>query len=272
VNLLFFLIAIILGAVEGLTEFAPVSSTGHLVLVASLLHFTGKTATAFEVIIQLGSIMAVVVLYWKRLWSLFGFYRNEPKRGPHNLNLLHIIIAGIPAGIIGILLKDFITSKFFTPASVLVALVVGGILMIIAERIAAGRPGKGTTRLSYGQAFIIGLFQVLSLWSGFSRSGSTMSGGLIAGVERKTAAEFSFILAVPMMIGASGVEVVKDLSYIKSDLGFFIVGFIVAFIVAMLAIVSFMKLLKRFTLVPFAVYRFALAIVFAAFMIFSNQL
>lgn len=271
-NLLFFLIAIILGAVEGLTEFAPVSSTGHLILVASLLHFTGKTATAFEVIIQLGSIMAVVVLYWKRLWSLFGLYRNEPKSGPHHLNLLHIIIAGIPAGIFGILLKDFITSKLFNPVSVLIALVVGGILMILAEKIAAHREGEGTTQLSYGQAFVIGLFQVLSLWSGFSRSGSTMSGGLIAGVERKTAAEFSFILAVPMMIGASAVEVIKDLSYIKADLAFFVVGFIVAFIVAMLAIVTFMKVLKRHTLVPFAIYRFALAAVFALYMIFSSQL
>ncbi|WP_100486101.1 undecaprenyl-diphosphate phosphatase [Sporolactobacillus pectinivorans] len=260
---MFLFIAIILGAVEGLTEFAPVSSTGHLILVGNLLHFTGNTASAFEVIIQLGSIMAVVVLYWKRLWSLFGFYRNVPKSGPSHLNLLHIIVAGIPAGILGILLKDFITSKLFSPVSVLVALVIGGIVMIFAEWVAGRRPGKGTTQVSYLQAFVIGLFQVLSLWSGFSRSGSTMSGGLIAGVERKTAAEFSFILAVPMMFGASGVEVVKDLSIIRANLPFFIIGFIVAFIVALFAIVFFMRLLRRYTLVPFAVYRFILAAVFA---------
>ncbi|TGA97822.1 undecaprenyl-diphosphate phosphatase [Sporolactobacillus shoreae] len=256
------LTAIILGAVEGLTEFAPVSSTGHLILVGNLLHFTGNRAVVFEVIIQLGSILAVVVLYWKRLWSLFGFYRNVPKSGPSHLNLLHIIIAGIPAGILGVALKNFITSKLFSPGSVLIALVVGGIVMIFAEWVAGRREGNGTTQVSYSQAFVIGLFQVLSLWSGFSRSGSTMSGGLIAGVERKTAAEFSFILAVPMMIGASGVEVLKDLSVIKANLPLFIVGFFVAFIVALLAIVTFMRLLKRYTLVPFAVYRFIIAAAF----------
>lgn len=262
VNPLLFLTAIILGAVEGLTEFAPVSSTGHLILVGNLLHFTGNRAVVFEVIIQLGSILAVVVLYWKRLWSLFGFYRNVPKSGPSHLNLLHIIIAGIPAGILGVALKNFITSKLFSPGSVLIALVVGGIVMIFAEWVAGRREGNGTTQVSYSQAFVIGLFQVLSLWSGFSRSGSTMSGGLIAGVERKTAAEFSFILAVPMMIGASGVEALKDLSVIKANLPLFIVGFFVAFIVALLAIVTFMRLLKRYTLVPFAVYRFIIAAAF----------
>lgn len=261
------IIAIIMGAVEGLTEFAPVSSTGHLILAGSLLHFTGDTAKTFEVIIQLGSIMAVVVLYWKRLWSLFGFYRNEPKSGPSHLNLLHIIIAGIPAIILGVLLRDFIKKVLFTPGSVLIALVAGGILMIIAEWIASRRIGRGTEQLTYRQALIIGLFQCLSLWSGFSRSGSTMAGGIIAGVERKTAAEFSFILAVPIMFGASGYDFIKSLSFLHiSDMPLFVVGFLTAFIVAMLAIVSFMKLLKRFTLVPFAVYRFILAAVFGIFM------
>ncbi len=262
-------IAVILGAVEGLTEFAPVSSTGHLILAADLLNFKGETAKTFEVIIQLGSIMAVVVLYWKRLWSLFGFYRNEPKTGPENLNLIHIIVAGIPAGILGFLLRDFIKNVLFSPQSVLIALVVGGILMIIAEKIAAGRGGRGTKELSYAQAFIIGLFQCLSLWSGFSRSGSTIAGGIIAGVERKTAAEFSFILAVPMMIGASGLDFYKSLDFLSaSDIPLFVVGFLTAFVVAMLAILFFMKLLRRYTLVPFAVYRFILAAVFALFIIF----
>ncbi|MCO7176379.1 undecaprenyl-diphosphate phosphatase [Sporolactobacillus kofuensis] len=262
------LIAIILGAVEGLTEFAPVSSTGHLILAADLLHFTGDRAKTFEVIIQLGSIMAVVVLYWKRLWSLFGLYRNEPKSGPEHLNLLHIIVAGIPAIILGFLLRDFIKEYLFSPKSVLIALVVGGILMIIAERIAKKHTYSGTKELSYKQAFVIGLFQCLSLWSGFSRSGSTIAGGLIAGVERKTAAEFSFILAVPMMIGASGLDFVQSLSFLHvSDIPLFATGFITAFIVAMFAIVFFLKLLRRFTLVPFAIYRFILAIAFALFLL-----
>jgi undecaprenyl-diphosphatase len=258
-----------MGAVEGLTEFAPVSSTGHLILAGELLHFTGNTADTFKVIIQLGSIMAVVVLYWKRLWNLFGFYRNEPKNGPENLNLLHIIIGGIPAGVLGIALHDFIKKYLFSYQSVLIALVVGGILMIIAERIAGQRADMGTKKLSYKQAFVIGLFQVFSIWSGFSRSGSTIAGGLIAGVERKTAAEFSFILAVPMMIGASGVDFVESLSFLHtSDIPLFVTGFISAFIVAMLSIVFFLNLLRRFTLVPFAVYRFILAAIFALYLIF----
>ncbi|RYL87290.1 undecaprenyl-diphosphate phosphatase [Sporolactobacillus sp. THM19-2] len=262
------IIAIIMGAIEGLTEFAPVSSTGHLILAGHLMNFEGDTAKTFEVIIQLGSIMAVVVLYWKRLWSLFGFYRNEPKSGPSHLNLLHIIIAAIPAVILGVLLRDFIKAVLFTPESVVIALVAGGILMIFAERLAARRVDRGTTELSYTQALIIGLFQCLSLWSGFSRSGSTISGGIIAGVERKTAAEFSFILAVPIMIGASGYDLIKSLSFLHvSDIPLFITGFLTAFIVAMLAIVFFLKLLRRFTLVPFAVYRFILAAAFGLFML-----
>ncbi|MCI1859315.1 MAG: undecaprenyl-diphosphate phosphatase [Sporolactobacillus sp.] len=259
-----------MGAIEGLTEFAPVSSTGHLILTASLLHLSGNDIKTFEVIIQLGSIMAVVVLYWKRLWSLFGLYRNTAKKGPEHLNLLHIIIAGIPAGILGILLRDFIKTYLFSDKSVLVALVVGAILMIFAEWIVSRRPERGTKELSYRQAFIIGLFQCFSLWSGFSRSGSTIAGGLIAGVERKTAAEFSFILAVPMMMGASGYDFYKSLDFLHvSDIPYFTVGFLAAFVVAMLAIVFFLKLLRRFNLVPFAVYRLILAGVFAIYLIFS---
>ncbi|RYL94409.1 undecaprenyl-diphosphate phosphatase [Sporolactobacillus sp. THM7-4] len=261
------IIAIIMGAVEGLTEFAPVSSTGHLILAGDLLHFTGATANTFEVIIQLGSIMAVVVLYWKRLWSLFGLYRNVEKSGPKHLNLLHIIIAGIPAGILGFALHDFIKNVLFSPKTVLLSLVAGGILMIFAEGLAKRRESYATDQLSYGQAFVIGLFQCFSLWPGFSRSGSTIAGGIIAGVNRTTAAEFSFILAVPMMMGASGYDFYKSLHFLHvSDIPLFATGFISAFIVAMLAIVFFLKLLKRFTLVPFAVYRFILAVVFALYL------
>lgn len=232
------------------------------------MNFTGETAKTFEVIIQLGSIMAVVVLYWKRLWSLFGFYRHEQKSGPEGLNLIHIIIAGIPAVILGVLLRDFIKAVFFTPQSVLIALVAGSILMIFAEWIAKKRASAATEQLSYRQALVIGLFQCFSLWSGFSRSGSTIAGGIIAGVERKTAAEFSFILAVPMMVGASGYDFIKSLDHLNiGDFPMFLVGFVTAFIVAMLAIVTFMKLLKRFTLVPFAVYRFILAAVFAVYLL-----
>nr|WP_239529806.1 undecaprenyl-diphosphate phosphatase [Sporolactobacillus spathodeae] len=260
--------ALILGTVEGLTEFAPVSSTGHLILAARLLNFQSDTAKTFEVIIQLGSIMAVVVLYWKRLWSLFGFYRNHNERYTSHLNLIHIILACLPGSVLGLLLHDFIKKYLFAPATVLVALVAGGVLMIFADRVAKRRERYATEsqsldQLSYRQAFIIGLFQCLSLWSGFSRSGSTISGGLICGVDRKTSAEFSFIVAVPMMMGASGLDFVKSLHFLTlADLPMFIVGFLTAFVVAMFAIVFFLKLLRRFTLTPFAIYRFIIAILF----------
>ncbi|MFT8317802.1 MAG: undecaprenyl-diphosphate phosphatase [Sporolactobacillus sp.] len=263
------IIAIIMGAVEGLTEFAPVSSTGHLILVGNLLHFRGETAETFEVIIQLGSIMAVVVLYWKRLWSLFGFYRNQNESYTSHLNLIHIILACLPGSILGLLLHDFIKKYLFAPKTVLVALVAGGILMIIADRVAKRRErhsveSHSLDQLSYGQATIIGLFQCLSLWSGFSRSGSTIAGGLICGVDRKTSAEFSFIVAVPMMIGASGLDFVKSLHFLTlSDLPMFAIGFLAAFVVAMFAIVFFLRLLRRFTLTPFAIYRFIIAVLFA---------
>lgn len=263
-------IGIIMGAIEGLTEFAPVSSTGHLILAGSLLHFTSNTAKTFEVIIQLGSIMAVVVLYWKRLWSLFGLYPNEHSSGPTHLNLLHLIIAGIPAIVLGFLMRDFIKSVLFSPMYVVIGLIAGGVLMIFAERLTHHDESHSLDQLSYFQAFEIGLFQCLSLWPGFSRSGSTIAGGLIAGADRKTSAEFSFILAVPMMIGASGYDFYKSLSFLKmSDLPLFVIGFITAFVVAMLAIVFFMGLLKRYTLVPFAVYRFIIAAIFAVYLIIS---
>lgn len=267
-SLIHLIYALILGTVEGLTEFAPVSSTGHLILAARLLHFQGDTAKTFEVIIQLGSIMAVVVLYWKRLWSLFGLYRKPNESYTSHLNLIHIILACLPGSVLGLLLHDFIKNYLFSPPTVLVALVAGGILMIFADHIAKRRDAYRTDshsldQLSYGQAFIIGLFQCLSLWSGFSRSGSTIAGGLICGVDRKTSAEFSFIVAVPMMIGASGLDFVESLHFLTlADLPMFAIGFLTAFVVAMFAIVFFLRLLRRFTLTPFAIYRFIIAIVF----------
>lgn len=254
------LIGLIQGAVEGITEFAPVSSTGHLILVGHLLGFEGDRASTFEVIIQLGSILAVVVVFWKRLWSLLGVGR---KKGEHSLNLLHIIIGMIPAGVLGFVLHDTIKEQLFGPYPVLISLVVGGLLLLFADRFARKSKSNTVDELTYKQAGIIGLFQCLSLWPGFSRSGSTISGGLLAGASRKAASEFSFILAVPMMIGASGLDFVKNLDVLqKSDIPLFAIGFITAFVVAMLAIVGFLKLVNRIGLAPFAYYRFVVAILF----------
>ena len=256
---------IIEGIVEGLTEFAPVSSTGHLILVGDLIGFTGDKAKTFEIFIQLGSILAVVVLYFKRFLSLFGLAKVEGEK--HPLNLLHIIIAAIPAVILGLLLHDFIKEHLFSPATVLIGLVVGGLLLIYADKKGKKIKSDSIDQISYKQAFQIGLFQCLSLWPGFSRSGSTISGGLIIGTGYKASAEFSFILAVPMMIGATGLDLIKSLDTLDSgDIPLFLIGFLTAFVVALLAIVFFLKLLQKVKLVPFAIYRFVLAAVFLIYM------
>ncbi|MBM7646983.1 undecaprenyl-diphosphatase [Scopulibacillus daqui] len=258
--------AIMMGIIEGLTEFLPVSSTGHLILTGHLLGFTGSKAKTFEVVIQLGSILAVVVLYWKRFLSLFGLYHE--KRDHKGLNLIHVIVACIPAVIMGALLHGAIKTYLFSPYTVVVGLVVGGILLIIADKKTKHTTDAGLDRLSYPQAFGIGLFQCLALWPGFSRSGATISGGVLMGASYKTAAEFSFIIAVPMMIGASGLDIIKSYSILSgSDFPVFLAGFLTAFIVAMLAIVFFLKLLNKLRLIPFAVYRFIIAVLFYLFIL-----
>lgn len=255
------LIGFIMGMVEGLTEFLPVSSTGHMILVADLLNFDGPRATVFEVVVQLGSILAVVVVFWKRLWSVVGVKTEGYRRT--NLNLIHIIIGAIPAGVIGVIFHDFIKEVLFSSKTVVIGLVAGGILLIVAEKIAKRPKSTDLDHISYGQAFIIGCFQVLALWPGFSRSGSTIAGGMLFGLDRKTSAEFTFILAVPMMIAASGLDLFKSRDLLTAaDFPLFITGFITAFVVALLAIVSFLKLLEKVKLTGFAVYRFILAIVF----------
>jgi undecaprenyl-diphosphatase len=274
------LIGLILGAVEGLTEFAPVSSTGHMILVGHLLGFEGTVrATTFEVVVQLGSILAAVVVFWKRLLSLVGLYKiedeetgdfeNGQRSSGNRLNWLHILLGMIPAVIVGGLFHDYIKTHLFTAATVLSALVAGGILMIVAEAFRKARPtAKSLDQITYKQAFIVGLFQCLALWPGFSRSGSTISGGLLAGMNHKTASEFTFILAVPMMVAASAKDLMDNWQYLSiHDLPLFITGFITAFVVALLAIRYFLRLIENVKLTPFAIYRFVLAVLYGLFML-----
>ena len=257
------LIGLIMGAVEGLTEFLPVSSTGHMILTGHLIGFDDERAKVFEVVIQLGSILAVVVIFWKRLWSLVGI--GKVTDGP-SLNLLHIIIGMIPAGVLGVLFHSAIKEVLFGPGPVVISLVAGGILMIVAEKFSKPSTARTLDEITYKQAFTIGMFQCLALWPGFSRSGSTISGGLLARVSHTAAAEYTFILAVPMMVAASGLDLIKSWDVLSSaDITLFVTGFVTAFVVAMLAIVSFLKLLSRVKLTPFAYYRFILAAVFYFF-------
>ncbi|OIK11391.1 undecaprenyl-diphosphate phosphatase [Bacillus sp. MUM 13] len=260
------IIAFILGIVEGLTEFLPVSSTGHLILAGHLFGFKGQKANTFEVIIQLGSMLAILVLYWRRYLSLLNFKTiGKPEK---KLDLIHIILGVVPAALAGLLLHDFIKTKLFSPSVVVVSLVAGAILMIFAEK-KHGRFTAGTVdELTYKQALAIGLFQCLAVCPGFSRAGSTISGGLLAGANHKTSAEFSFLVALPIMVGATGLDLIKSLDFLHaSDIPMFSIGFVTAFIVAMLVAVVFLKLIGKIGLSIFAYYRILLAILFAVFIL-----
>ena len=269
-DLLELLKALILGFVEGMTEFAPVSSTGHLIIVDDMWlqieEFLGaRSKFTFMILVQLGSILAVVVVFWKRLFSLVGLYKMDDVKTNASFNLAHVIVGMLPAVILGFAFKDLIDKHLFGVETVIYALVAGSILMIAADKLGPRKP-KVTTldQITYRQAFKVGLVQCLSLWPGFSRSGATISGGVLFGMNHKTAADFTFIMAVPIMMGASLVSIMKnwqDLS--MDDLGFYIVGFVSAFVFALLSIRFFLKLISKIKLMPFAIYRLILAAVLA---------
>lgn len=267
--------AIILGFVEGMTEFAPVSSTGHLIIVDGMWlkseEFLGKySANTFKIVIQLGSILAVVVVFWKRLFSLIGLYSDRTTKMSERFNLMHVIIGMLPAVVVGFALKDFIDDHLFGVETVIYALVAGALLMLAADRFGSRNP-KVTSldQISYRQAFSVGLVQTLSLWPGFSRSGATISGGVLLGMDHRTAADFTFIMAVPIMAGASLVSVIKNWEYMSMDhLSFYVAGFISAFVFSLISIRFFLQLISKIKLKPFAIYRIVLAIVLA-FIYFS---
>lgn len=253
------LIALVLGIVEGLTEFIPVSSTGHLILAGHFLGFTGERAETFEVVIQLGAIMAVVVLYWQRFKGLIWPKPYVRFAGSRGLWLLALTTA--PACILGLLLHGFIKEFLFgSTLSVLLALVVGAICMLGVSSMRKRPFCVSLDELTPKMALGIGIFQCLALWPGFSRSAATIMGGILLGVKRGVAAEYSFIAAVPIMIAATGYDLLKSWQlFTGADLPFFCVGMVVAFISALLAIRTFVALLAHVTLAPFAIYRLILA-------------
>lgn len=262
--------ALILGFVEGMTEFAPVSSTGHLIIVDDMWLKTEKflgeySAITFKIVIQLGSILAVIVVFWKRLFSLVGLYKVDGVKMNQRFNLAHVIVGMLPAVILGFALKDLIDDYLFGTVTVIYALVAGAILMIIADKFGPKTPRVNSLDdITYRQAFTVGLVQCLSLWPGFSRSGATISGGVLFGMNHRTAADFTFIMAVPIMMGASLVSVLKNWEYINLDhLSFYVVGFISAFVFALISIRFFLQLISKVKLMPFAIYRLILAAVLA---------
>lgn len=271
-------VAIILGLVEGLTEFAPVSSTGHMIIVDDMLFKSkemlgSEVANTFKVVIQLGSILAVVIVFRDRFIQLLGLSsrKNKQDLGGKKLRLSQVIIGLLPAGVLGVLFDDYIDEHLFTTETVLIGLVAGAVLMIIADLMPKDKKPKVETvdQISYKQAIIIGLFQCIALWPGFSRSGSTMSGGVILGLSHRAAADFTFIMAVPIMAGASLISLLNSWEYFTVDaLPFFIAGFISAFVFALISIRFFLALINKVRLIPFAIYRIILAaIIFVLFIL-----
>jgi len=259
-----FIHAIIMGIIEGLTEFLPVSSTGHLILTGELLGFTGDRAKTFEVVIQFGAVLAVLVLYRKRFASLLNFKMSKDS----GLNAIHVVLAMAPAGLTAVLLHSVIKQYLFGYQTVLIGLVAGGLLMIAADRAKVKQTAEGLDDITYKQAFLIGCFQVLALWPGFSRSGSTISGGMLVGTSQKAAAEFTFIVSVPIMAAASGLDLIKSREFLTmADLPLFLIGLLAAYIVGTIAVVTFINMMKKLKLSWFAYYRFALAAVFLFIMI-----
>lgn len=262
--------AVILGLVEGMTEFAPVSSTGHMIIVddmwlQSQVFLTEHVANTFKIVIQLGSVLAVVVVFKDRFYDLLGLKKigGHSEQDGRRLKLPHVIVGLIPAAVFGLLLEDLIDTHLFSTKTVLIGLLLGAVLMIIADRYALKKPTAETVdQITYGQALSVGLIQCFSLWPGFSRSGATISAGVLTGMSHRTAADFTFIMAVPIMAGASGLSLFKNLEYFTiGALPFFIIGFISAFVFALLSITFFLKLIDRVKLFPFAVYRIVLVVI-----------
>jgi undecaprenyl-diphosphatase len=252
------LIAIILGIVEGVTEFIPVSSTGHLILATELLGFDAARWSAFNVIIQLGAILAIVVLYWRTFWAvLAGMLKGERMSWRFVLNIL---LAFLPSAILGFLLIDNIEAMLESAVIVAWALILGGVAIILIERFVGEGKLVGVAELPVNRVVGIGLIQCLSMIPGVSRSGATILGALSLGVERRTAAEFSFFLAIPTMVGATTLQVAKhheELLQGADGIGFgtVAVGFLVSFVVAIVVVKAFVHYISRHGFSPFGWYR-----------------
>lgn len=252
------LIAVILGIVEGLTEFLPISSTGHMILVGNILGFVNEKAGVFEVFIQLGAILSVLIIYWQKFVAMLDFRFPSPLS--RKLSIYHVAAGIVPVMGIGYLLHKPIKAYLFSPFTVIVGLVAGAVFMLVAERMNRHPHTPEVDDLNLMQAFWVGLFQCLSLWPGFSRSGSTIAGGLFFGLSRKAAAEFSFIIAVPVMLIAGSYDLYKIWDkLVPSDFSMIAIGFVVSFVVAYLSIIWFLRFLNRSTLASFAYYRFVIA-------------
>ena len=254
--------ALILGVVEGLTEFLPISSTGHQIIVADLLDFGGERAMAFNIIIQLGAILAVV---WEFRRKILDVVTGLPTQRNAQRFTLNLLIAFLPAVVLGVIFADLIHHYLFNPITVATALVVGGVIMLWAERRQHEVHAESVDEITWKDALKVGFAQCLAMIPGTSRSGSTIIGGLLFGLSRKTATEFSFFLAMPTMVGAavySGYKY-RDL-FQPADLPVFAIGFVTSFIFAMIAVKGLLKFIASHSYAAFAWYRIAFGLLILA--------
>ncbi len=250
--------SLLLGVVEGLTEFLPVSSTGHLIATNAWL---GRSDPALEVAIQAGAILAIAVLYWRRLWDAVRTLRAGSGPGRTNLLVL-LVVAAAPAAVAGLCLEDWISARLFSTSTVAIALIAGGVLLWWLERWYAARPGETASQgqvvetITVRQALGIGVWQCLALVPGTSRSAATIGGGMLMGCSRTAAAEFSFLVGLPILLGASTLKLVQDIDRLSGPLlRDFAIASGAAFVTALAVVVPFVAFLRRHTFVPFAVYR-----------------
>ncbi|WP_095079001.1 undecaprenyl-diphosphate phosphatase [Pseudomonas sp. Irchel s3h17] len=254
--------ALILGVIEGLTEFLPISSTGHQIIVADVLNFGGERAKAFNIIIQLGAILAVV---WEFRGKILEVVTGLPTQRTAQRFTVNLLIAFLPAVVLGVIFADLIHHYLFNPITVATALVVGGIVMLWAERREHTVHAESVDDMTWKDALKVGCAQCLAMIPGTSRSGSTIIGGLLFGLSRKTATEFSFFLAMPTMVGAavySGYKY-RDL-FQAADLPVFAIGFVTAFIFAMIAVKGLLKFIASHSYAAFAWYRIVFGLVILA--------
>ncbi len=257
--------ALILGIVEGITEFLPISSTGHLILTGALLHFNDETGKVFEIVIQLGAILAVCWVYREKL---VGVVRNLPHQRSAQRFTANLIIAFLPAAILGVLFIKTIKAYLFHPVPVALAFIIGGVLILWAERRVHRVTVQQVDHMDWRDALKVGCAQALALIPGTSRSGATIIGGLFFGLSRKAATEFSFFLAIPTMFAATVYDVYKHRDLLQlHDLEVFAVGFVAAFISALFAVRALLRYISHHDFTIFAWYRiaFGLAVLITAY-------
>lgn len=261
-----YLTALFLGFVEGLTEFLPVSSTGHLILLVEGLHFRAPPGHVFEVVIQIGAILAVMVLYRQKIFGTIKGLHNDPVAQKFAMN---IIVGTIPAVILGAFLHDYIKTVLYSPLVIATTLILGGLIILFFEKKFKEPKVLDVDHISLKQAFLIGCCQSVALVPGVSRSGATIMGSLGLGLSRVAATEFSFFLAIPVMFLAVGYDIYKNFDAVRSfdNAGLILTGLLASFITALFVIKSVLGFVSRHGFTPFAWYRIALGI--AAFFIFT---